>query len=47
MKPNTSQFSSNHKKNDDEETKGFIEMETLKDNDSKINRLERNVSAIK
>ena len=43
MKPNTP----THKKNDDEETKGFIESGTFKENDSKISRLERNVSAIK
>jgi hypothetical protein len=43
MKPNPA----SHKKNDDEETKGFIELQTIKENDSKISRLERNVSAIK
>ena len=43
MKPNNP----THKKNDDEETKGFMESGTIKENDNKISRLERNVSAIK
>ena len=32
---------------DDEETKGFIEMQSMKDNNHKINVLENQVSAIK
>lgn len=35
------------KKNDDEESKGFVEKQAYKDNQSKIDVLERNVSAIK
>jgi hypothetical protein len=45
MKPNHN--TPTHKKYDDEETKGFIELQTVKDNDGKLSRLERNVSAIK
>ncbi len=44
MKPNNTPT---HKKYDDEETKGFIELQTVKENDGKLSRLERNVSAIK
>ena len=45
-----SQSSSQDKKkykDDDEETKGFVEMQTLQENDNKIDRLGKNVKAIK
>lgn len=34
-------------KDEDEEAKGFVEKQSLKDNDAKIDILHRNVSAIK